>query len=407
MALHNNNGGLIVAVIIALLLFSPFALLAQATAYPAPLNCVSMKSQFGDRITPAVAASFKALDIRQQTFYYKAPAPNCEGIAQELFVVVLKDENAARIAADTVDRTLVYIHGGGFRGGSAFGENAGSFAENAVPLGYDFVSIEYRTGWVLCEALPSTNVDFCGTDSTRFYDCIKYTAYVDIVDAMTYLKDNAAGLGISPNFYLTGTSAGGAAVQLLCMDPYLDDWRATSGIKAGLIAFGGGALTNLAPGPRRYTVPLMVTHNDNDDIAPWSGYKGTGGQRNLQTNVNLPRNFGAFDVYDTAIAVRAAGGNPQVYFMSRCGGGHGFQLGDIFGAAGADREVLFGEYGFFSYFIPLAEAGTFGIQRVVFPTAAPPATWSIPKPYTTADQCPCETSGNGGSFNCGPIITCP
>lgn len=101
---------------------------------------------------------------------------------------------------------LVYIHGGGFTGGSPAAPAYDGSAYTA--RGLIVVTIGYRIG--LAGFAPLT-------DSADYLGCLDWLA------ALSWVKDNIAQFGGNPdNVTIMGQSAGGGAVLWLCGDPRAD-----------------------------------------------------------------------------------------------------------------------------------------------------------------------------------------
>lgn len=344
--------------VISLLLLLP--LVATAQSY-AGLPCVSNKATLGDKLSVGDPT------VLERTVRYAPPRMNRDGFYQELLMQVSTDKDAVRKAANDKATTWILIHGGGFRGGTLFDPDFGHVATKVlVPRGYDAASIEYRTGWVVCDVDTPTQADFCGSDSLDFLAAVEF-AVRDAKDAVRYLKRNAAALGIADSFYIAGTSAGGSLAAYLTV---LDQGFADSmGIHGGYLGFGGYRFQRIEKTDGAY----VLSHNPGDPIAPWE----TG---RLFLCPDMPRNIGFRAMYDSLVAASS-----QVAFWAACKGGHGLQLAQNFGQYPQWDTLFVGQNGMLTDFLPKAWAGTYGQQRITYPSG----TSDFP---VIGGTCPCEPS---------------
>lgn len=103
---------------------------------------------------------------------------------------------------------MVWIHGGGFTGGS--GQNSGDqFAKNGVIL----VSINYRLGRLGHFAFPALSMEHPEEPKGSY-------AFMDQIAALQWVKENIAAFGGNPdNVTIFGFSAGGVSVHSLLSIP--------------------------------------------------------------------------------------------------------------------------------------------------------------------------------------------
>lgn len=103
---------------------------------------------------------------------------------------------------------MVWIHGGGFTGGS--GQNSGdTFAKNGVIL----VSINYRLGRLGHFAFPALSKEHPEEPKGSY-------AFMDQIAALQWVKENIAAFGGNPdNVTIFGFSAGGVSVHSLLTIP--------------------------------------------------------------------------------------------------------------------------------------------------------------------------------------------
>lgn len=371
------------------LLFVSLSVSAQYSDAP---ECVARKAIVGD-----VVSGVNLNLVTQQTFRYATPRRNADGIFQELFVVGLKNKTAPRNG-----KSIIYIHGGGFRGGSAWSDNIGDVYDCLmIDRGYDIWLVEYRTGWVPCDALTPGDADFCdpALNEDIFIRAVN-KAVGDSKAGLRFIAKNWAALGYGEPFILWGTSAGGSTVQqLVFQDDNSDFTIDTLGIDYAYIGFGGDGLAEV-PTYQWNRIPVLISHNNDDNIAPWSNTAPTNGG-NIYTNVDLPENYGGLDLFGGIVANSDLTPEASVYFWAVCNQGHGLGQAAAFGPTDQYDNLFCGPYGMFDYFIPAVEAGTWGgARRITWANGSSGTPTSAPS--YPGDLCPCETLGN-----CDPPDNCP
>jgi len=377
---------------ILLFIFGVFLFVGAAgqTTYSDGPQCVQRKAVVGDFPT-GVSASL----VEQQTFRYATPRKNADNIFQELFVVGLKRKSGFRNG-----KSMIYVHGGGFRGGSAWSDLTGEVYDCLMlDRGYDIWLVEYRTGWVVCDAVTPANADFCApsVDSFDFVAAVD-NAIVDIKDGLRFIARNGAALGYGTPEILFGTSAGGSSVQQLVLRPEHHQFTIdTLGIKYAYMGFGGDDAANVA-GYVWGRIPILYSHNNSDNIAPWSK-TNVSNTKHIYTNTKLPQNNGGLDIWNIARA-SYAGPSSSFYFWVACDQGHGLGQATAFGPNDQYDSLFCGSYGMFDYFIPAADAGTFGVRRITFANGSTPTP--VAPPGNPGNLCACETTGN-----CEPPDNCP
>lgn len=126
---------------------------------------------------------------------------------------------------------MVWIHGGGFVGGS--GQNSGeAFAKNGVIL----VSINYRLGRLGHFAFPALSKEHPEEPKGSY-------AFMDQIAALQWVKENIAAFGGNPdNVTIFGFSAGGVSVHSLMTIP------AAKGLFHKVISESGGGRDGVLTG---------------------------------------------------------------------------------------------------------------------------------------------------------------
>src|SRR5690606_29327699 len=164
---------------------APWTGVRQASEFGA--NC--MQGRFGP--PPAAGAN--------------APPPPSEDC---LFLNVWRPESAAARARLPV---MVWIHGGGFVGGS--GSSPGNLGVQFAKQGVVLVSVNYRLGRFGFFAFPALTRERPDEPKSNY-------AYMDQIAALRWIKRNIAAFGGDPNnVTIFGFSAGGVSVHSLLASP--------------------------------------------------------------------------------------------------------------------------------------------------------------------------------------------
>jgi para-nitrobenzyl esterase len=164
---------------------APWTGVRQASEFGA--NC--MQGRFGP--SPAAGASAPP-----------APSEDC------LFLNIWRPESAAARGRLPV---MVWIHGGGFVGGS--GSSPGNLGVQFAKQGVVLVSINYRLGRFGFFAFPALTRERPDEPKSNY-------AYMDQIAALQWIKRNIAAFGGDPNnVTIFGFSAGGVSVHSLLASP--------------------------------------------------------------------------------------------------------------------------------------------------------------------------------------------
>jgi len=171
-------------------------------------------------------------------------------------------------SADTLTKkpVLLYVHGGGFSGGSRDEERHLQFCRHFALKGYMGVTMDYT--------LQRKGKSFgCDCPADEKVDTFLETAR-DISRAVRYLTDNHSKLGIDTNrIVLAGSSAGAEAVLHAA---YWDETRSddSTHILSGSFKYGGvismaGALTELRWVDHKTAIPTQLFHGSCDHLVPY------------------------------------------------------------------------------------------------------------------------------------------
>ncbi len=116
-----------------------------------------------------------------------------------------------RVKAEAKLPVMVWIHGGGFTGGS--GSNSQNFGYHFAQQGVILVSFNYRVGRLGFFAFPALSKEHPEEPKGNY-------GYMDQIAALRWIKQNIAAFGGDPNnVTIFGQSAGGVAVHSLLTIP--------------------------------------------------------------------------------------------------------------------------------------------------------------------------------------------
>ena len=117
-----------------------------------------------------------------------------------------------------VDKTIVYVHGGGLVEGDKRNEHMERFGKTFTDNGYAFVSVNYN-----------------------LYPNAKWPSYIEeVAHSIKFLQDNLKQYHLSKDIYISGSSAGSYIIMMLCLDKhYLNDIGADYSLIKGWISDDG------------------------------------------------------------------------------------------------------------------------------------------------------------------------
>jgi lysophospholipase L1-like esterase/acetyl esterase/lipase len=158
--------------------------------------------------------------------------------------------------------SVLFVHGGAFTGGDP--EKQTAFAEGLTAMGYNIFVLKYR--------LYLKGKSFgCETVVPEKLKAIRL-AIEDTWDAVTYLRQHAAGLQVdTAKLFLAGSSAGAETVLNLVYNPFVSkkDTTYKTFRFAGLMSFSGAVL-DLNRVTEHAPVPLLMMHGTSDDLVPYA-----------------------------------------------------------------------------------------------------------------------------------------
>ncbi|WP_321343109.1 carboxylesterase family protein [uncultured Draconibacterium sp.] len=162
------------------------------------------------------------------------------------------------------DRAVfLYVHGGGFSGGTKNSPEISAFCNKIAQHGYVAVSINYRL------IRKGTQSGFgCDCPVTEKLAAID-TAVYDLRSAVNFLKDNKVRFGIDPQkIILAGSSAGAETVlcEVFNTPKYTIDQAPYK--YAGVVGMAGG-ISDVSKLTAETAIPALFFHGTCDQLVPY------------------------------------------------------------------------------------------------------------------------------------------
>lgn len=162
--------------------------------------------------------------------------------------------------------TLLWIHGGGFAGGSRDNKAEQQLCEYAVDQNYMAISISYR----LLRKGTKTLFD-CECTKAEKLETFKQ-AVIDYMDAAKFITDNADLLHIDTSKIIAGGSSAGAETILNVVymrEYFVEDLAKYENIKFAGVFSLAGALVNANYITKENAVPSVLFHGTEDNLVPF------------------------------------------------------------------------------------------------------------------------------------------
>jgi acetyl esterase/lipase len=161
--------------------------------------------------------------------------------------------------------TIIYVHGGGFSGGSRNDENNVRFCNRLAQLGYVSVSMSYRL--TRQGKSDGFSCDCPASDKLKTFSA----AVDDIRDATSFLIKNREHFRIDPNkIILAGSSAGAEAILMTGYQPPMCyDLPSGPVSYAGLVSMAG-AIPDTIIIYDESAVPTLFFHGTCDNLVPYN-----------------------------------------------------------------------------------------------------------------------------------------
>ncbi|KOH45413.1 alpha/beta hydrolase [Sunxiuqinia dokdonensis] len=160
---------------------------------------------------------------------------------------------------------MLYVHGGGFSGGTRDDKGTIDFCKKIARRGYVAVSMSYRL------TRKGTETAF-GCDCPAEEKLATFAAAVeDIQDATYFLIQNRVQFGVDPyQIILSGSSAGAEAVlNTAYQPPYCYDLEGGPVSYAGVISMAG-AIPDTTIIYEESAVPSLLFHGTCDNLVPYA-----------------------------------------------------------------------------------------------------------------------------------------
>jgi acetyl esterase/lipase len=171
------------------------------------------------------------------------------------------------IEDDTKLPAVIWMHGGGFSGGSRDGSDEQRFMNYLTENGFIGVSISYR----LLRKGSKTGFGCQCSKQEKLFTFAK--AAEDLLDATNYIIQNSDSLHVNPEKIIAGGSSAGAEAVLSAVymrNYFIENTTVYDNINyAGVISFAG-AMIDEHYITKQNAVPTVLFHGTNDNIVPYS-----------------------------------------------------------------------------------------------------------------------------------------
>ena len=161
---------------------------------------------------------------------------------------------------------LIWMHGGGFSGGTRDSKYNSLLCEFAAQNGFIGISISYRL------LRKGTETGFgCNCPKETKLETIKQ-AVIDYLDAAAFIVDNSEELNINPNYLIAaGSSAGAESVSnaVFMRDYFVSDTQKYKSVKFSGLFSCAGAIINSEYINKDNAIPSVFYHGTNDKLVPF------------------------------------------------------------------------------------------------------------------------------------------
>ncbi|NQU85550.1 MAG: alpha/beta hydrolase [Mariniphaga sp.] len=233
---------------------------------------------------------------------------------------------------------IIYVHGGGFSGGSRNDENNINFCKRLAELGYVSVSMSYRL--TRKDKPEGFGCNCTASDKLNTFNA----AMEDIQEASYFLIENRDMLRIDPQkIILAGSSAGAEAILYSGYQPPMCyDLPSGPVSYAGLISMAG-AIPDTSYIYNESAVPTMFFHGTCDNLVPFAAAPHHYCNENQEGYLVLHGSY--------TIAQKLRELNVPYWLHTSCGSGHEI--------AGKPMTEYFDEITEFCYQYIIREEGEF------------------------------------------------
>lgn len=170
------------------------------------------------------------------------------------------------IKKDAKIPVLLWMHGGGFAGGTRDNKDEKQLCEYAANNGYIGVSISYRL------LRKDTETGF-GCDCPKQDKLNTFRqAIIDYLDAANYIINNSEKLQIDTTKIIAGGSSAGAEAVLNAVymrEHFVDDLSSYESIKFAGVFSLAGAIVNANYITKENAIPTVLFHGTEDNLVPF------------------------------------------------------------------------------------------------------------------------------------------
>lgn len=163
--------------------------------------------------------------------------------------------------------TLLWMHGGGFSGGSRNFKDDAELCEYTAKHGYIGISISYRL------LRKGTKSGFgCDCPKAEKLETFKQ-AVIDYMDAAKYIIEHASQLNIDPTKIIAGGSSAGAEGSLnaaFMREFFIDDLEPYQHIEFAGVFACAGAIVNANYINKKNAIPAVLYHGTKDQLVPYA-----------------------------------------------------------------------------------------------------------------------------------------
>ena len=194
---------------------------------------------------------------------------------KETFIYAIKGVDTLKLDVYTSENlkssdrlpVLLWMHGGGFSGGTRDHKAETELCKYAANNGYIGVSISYR----LLRKDKATGFG-CDCSKEEKLETFKQSA-IDYLDAANYLEKNAKMLHINTSKIIAGGSSAGAEAVLNAV--YMREYFVDSPVKYQDVKFAGvfslaGALLDASYITKQNALPTVLFHGTDDNLVPFA-----------------------------------------------------------------------------------------------------------------------------------------
>ena len=170
------------------------------------------------------------------------------------------------LVSDTTKRmALIWMHGGGFAGGTRDNKEEVQLMEMAAKKGYVAISISYR----LTRKGKSFSCDASRAEKMETFRA----ASEDLWDAIAFAADNHVEFNIDTSKMIIGGSSAGAEGVLNAV--YMRDWlyegsNRYEAIKPAMVFSLAGAMIDIRYLNKENAVPAIFFHGTKDNLVPYA-----------------------------------------------------------------------------------------------------------------------------------------